>query len=189
MPETKPATPLSRYAIEWLLLGSVLLLVALIIGHFLSKMHKDIEALERDRLAVQARVIHDALERQIDTINRTLVGIRDELPHWRSQPDGMAQAQRRLKAFADAMPAVRTLLILDAEGNAIASNQDALIARNFGERDYFQIVARNPNADTLYLGPPFRTALGAYGMNMVRMCVVRTANLPASSPPPSMRPN
>ncbi len=174
MPETKPATPLSRYAIEWLLLGSVLLLVALIIGHFLSKMHKDIEALERDRLAVQARVIHDALERQIDTINRTLVGIRDELPHWRSQPDGMAQAQRRLKAFADAMPAVRTLLILDAEGNAIASNQDALIARNFGERDYFQIVARNPNADTLYLGPPFKTTLGVFGMNMVRM--VRGAN-------------
>ena len=168
MPKAKPATPLSRYAIEWLLLGSVLLLVALIIGHFMSEMRKDIEAHERDRLAVQARVIHDALERQIDTINRTLVGIRDELPHWRSQPDGMAQAKRRLKAFNDAMPVVRTLLILDAEGNAIASNHDALIGKSFRDRDYFQVVVRNPNADTLYLGPPFRTALGAYGMNMVR---------------------
>lgn len=169
MPDTQRTAPLSRYAIEWLLLGSALLVVALIIGHFMSEMRKDIETRERDRLTVQARVIHDALERQIDTINRTLVGIRDELPQWRSEPGGMLQAQRRLKAFADAMPAVRTLLILDAKGDAIASSQDALVGKNFSERDYFQVAARNPNVDTLYLGPPFRTVLGAFGMNMVRM--------------------
>ena len=168
MPNTQRALPVSRYGIEWLLLGSALLVVALIIGHFMSEMRKDIETRERDRLTVQARVIHDALERQIDTINRTLVGIRDELPYWRSESDGMAQAQGRLKAFADAMPAVRTLLILDAQGNVLASNQDTLLGKNFAERDYFQVAARNPNIDTLYLGPPFRTALGAFGMNMVR---------------------
>lgn len=169
MPNTQRAFSVSRYGIEWLLLGSALLVVGLIIGHFMSEMRKDIETRERDRLTVQARVIHDALEQQIDTINRTLVGIRDELPQWRSEPDGMLQAQRRLKAFADAMPAVRTLLILDAKGDAMASNQDALIGRNFAERDYFQVAARNPNIDTLYLAPPFRTALGAFGMNIVRM--------------------
>ena len=169
MPNAQRAFSVSRYGIEWLLLGSALLVVGLIIGHFMSEMRKDIETRERDRLTVQARVIHDALEQQIDTINRTLVGIRDELPYWRSESDGMAQAQRRLKAFADAMPAVRTLLILDAKGDAMASNQDALIGRNFAERDYFQVAARNPNIDTLYLAPPFRTALGAFGMNMVRM--------------------
>lgn len=168
MPNTQRAFSVSRYGIEWLLLGSALLVVALIIGHFMSEMRKDIETRERDRLTVQARVIHDALEQQIDTINRTLVGIRDELPYWRSESDGMAQAQRRLKAFTDAMPAVRTLLILDAQGNVLASNQDTLLGKNFAERDYFQVAARNPNIDTLYLGPPFRTALGAFGMNMVR---------------------
>lgn len=168
MPNTQRALPVSRYGIEWLLLGSALLVVALIIGHFMSEMRKDIETRERDRLTVQARVIHDALERQIDTINRTLVGIRDELPQWHSEPAGMQLAQRRLKAFTDAMPAVRTLLILDAQGNVLASNQDTLLGKNFAERDYFQVAARNPNIDTLYLGPPFRTALGAFGMNMVR---------------------
>ena len=168
MQNTQRALPVSRYGIEWLLLGSALLVVALIIGHFMSEMRKDIETRERDRLTVQARVIHDALERQIDTINRTLVGIRDELPQWHSEPEGMLLAQRRLKAFTDAMPAVRTLLILDAQGNVLASNQDTLLGKNFAERDYFQVAARNPNIDTLYLGPPFRTALGAFGMNMVR---------------------
>ena len=169
MPNTQRAFSVSRYGIEWLLLGSALLVVGLIIGHFMSEMRKDIETRERDRLTVQARVIHDALERQIDTINRTLVGIRDELPQWHSEPEGMLLAQRRLKAFTDAMPAVRTLLILDAQGNVLASNQDTLLGKNFAERDYFQVAARNPNIDTLYLGPPFRTALGAFGMNMVRM--------------------
>ena len=169
MPNTQRAFSVSRYGIEWLLLGSALLVVGLIIGHFMSEMRKDIETRERDRLTVQARVIHDALERQIDTINRTLVGIRDELPQWHSEPAGMQLAQRRLKAFTDAMPAVRTLLILDAQGNVLASNQDTLLGKNFAERDYFQVAARNPNIDTLYLAPPFRTALGAFGMNMVRM--------------------
>lgn len=174
MSKASRANHLSRYSIEWLLLGGALLLVALIVGHFFSEMHKDIEKRERDRLAAQARVIHDALERQIDTINRTLIGIRDELPRWRTEADGMALAKRRLKAFVDAMPAVRTLLIIDAEGNAIAANHDAVIGKNFRERDYFQAVARNPDIDTLYLGPPFKTSLGVFGMNMVRM--VRGAN-------------
>ena len=151
MPNTQRAFSVSRYGIEWLLLGSALLVVGLIIGHFMSEMRKDIETRERDRLTVQARVIHDALERQIDTINRTLVGIRDELPQWHSEPAGMQLAQRRLKAFTDAMPAVRTLLILDAQGNVLASNQDTLLGKNFAERDYFQVAARNPNIDTLYL--------------------------------------
>ncbi len=161
--------PLSRYRIEWLLLGAVLLFIALIIGHVLKTMHADVEARERERLAAQARVIHDALVRQLDTINRTLAGIRDEIPRWRADADGMAMANRRLKAFVDAMPAVRTLLILDAEGTAVAANHDEVIGRNFSEREYFRTVARNPDADTLYVGPPFRTALGVFGMNVVRM--------------------
>ena len=159
----------SRYTTEWGLLGGTLLLVAVILGHFLSEMRKDIEVRERDRLAVSARVVHDALERQLDTINRTLVGIRDELPRWRTEKDGLSLANRRLKAFADAMPTVRTLLVIDAQGNVLAANHDTVIGNNFRERDYFQAAVRNPDADTFYVGPPFKTALGVFGMNLVRM--------------------
>ncbi len=49
MPNTQRTAPLSRYAIEWLLLSSALLVVALIIGHFMSEMRKDIETRERYR--------------------------------------------------------------------------------------------------------------------------------------------
>jgi sensor domain CHASE-containing protein len=108
MPNTQRAFSVSRYGIEWLLLGSALLVVGLIIGHFMSEMRKDIETRERDQLTVQARVIHDALEQQIDTINRTLVGIRDELPQWRSEPDGMLQAQGFCRRHAGGAHAIDT---------------------------------------------------------------------------------
>ena len=48
MPNTQRAFSVSRYGIEWLLLGSAWLLVGLIIGHFMSEMRKDIETRERD---------------------------------------------------------------------------------------------------------------------------------------------
>ena len=108
MPNTQRAFSVSRYGIEWLLLGSALLVVGLIIGHFMSEMRKDIETRERDRLTVQSRVIHDTLEQQIDTINRTLVGIRDELPYWRSESDGMAQAQGVCRCHARRAHAIDT---------------------------------------------------------------------------------
>ena len=164
-----PLSSLSRYATEWLLLGGVLLLVALILGLFVAQKHQEIGVHERDRLAVSARVVHDALVRQLDTVNRTLVGIRDELPRWQAQGDGRELAERRLRAFVDAMPAVRTLLVLDAQGDVVAANHEALRGKNFRERTYFQMVQRQPHAQTLYLGPPFKTSLGVFGMNLVRM--------------------
>ena len=164
-----PLSSLSRYATEWLLLGGVLLLVALILGLFVAQKHQEIGVHERDRLAVNARVVHDALVRPLDTVNRTLVGIRDELPRWQAQANGRELAEQRLQAFVDAMPAVRTLLVLDAQGDVVAANHEALRGKNFRERTYFQMVQRQPHAQTLYLGPPFKTSLGVFGMNLVRM--------------------
>lgn len=159
----------SRYTSEWLLLGGALLLSALTILYFFHAMHVDINKREQERLAAQARVIHDALAGQLDIIDRTLAGIRDEWPRWRTHTEGMAQARRQLKMFADAMPYVRTLLIFDAQGNVLVANHDQLVGKNFRERDYFQTVARNPDFDTLYVSPPFKTTLGVFGMNLVRM--------------------
>ena len=164
-----PLSSLSRYAAEWVLLGGVLLLVALILGLFVAQKHQEIGVHERDRLAVSARVVHDALVRQLDTVNRTLVGIRDELPRWQAQANGRELAEQRLQAFVDAMPAVRTLLVLDAQGDVVAANHEALRGKNFRDRGYFQAVQRQPHAQTLYLGPPFKTSLGVFGMNLVRM--------------------
>ncbi|WP_301101844.1 response regulator [Propionivibrio sp.] len=154
------------YRVEWLLLGGALLLLGVVISFFLHAHYREIDTGERERLSVQARIIHDNIARQFDTVNRTLVGIRDE---WPTAKGEMGQTNHRLKVFADAMPGVRTLLILDANGNVLAANQDQLLGKNFHEREYFQRVLKNPQADTLYVGLPYETSLDVFAMNIVRM--------------------
>lgn len=166
MPPRSHPTPFIK---EWIFLLSALLTLGGFIGWSLFDEHRAIEQREREYLAVQANTIHDILGRQLDAISRALLSNRNELSRWKTLPDGMERANQRLIAFTDAMPGVRTMTILDAEGTAIAANRPELVGRNFRERDYFQNVLRQPDPDRLYIGPPFTTNLGVWAMNVVRM--------------------
>jgi diguanylate cyclase (GGDEF)-like protein/PAS domain S-box-containing protein len=170
-PNATPAAPPHnrRFLAEWLLLVASLLFLAGFVGYSLHQEHEEIARRERERLTTQARVIHDNLGRQLDAINRALTNIRNELPYWNAQADGMAQATRRLGAFAEAMPGVRTLAILDATGTIRASNQPRIIGGNFREREYFQVPLRRPDASMLYVSPPFRTSLDTWIINIVKV--------------------
>ncbi len=169
MSKVNRAVPLSRYAIEWLFLGAALLLVALIVGHFLNAMYEEIGTRERERLATQASVIDKSLGRALHVIDRTLTGIRADLPGWRQEKDGMARASHRLRAFGDAMRSVRTLLILDDKGDVIAASRSELLGKNFAQRNYFQTAQAQANPDVLYVSLPFETSLGVWAMNLVRV--------------------
>ena len=169
MSKVNRAVPLSRYAIEWLFLGGALLLVALIVGHFLNAMHEEIGTRERGRLATQASVVDKSLGRTLHVIDRTLTGIRADLPGWQQEKDGMAHASHRLRAFSDAMLSVRTLLVLDAKGDVIAASRSELLGKNFAQRNYFQTAQTQANPDVLYVSLPFETSLGVWAMNVVRV--------------------
>ncbi len=161
--------PLDRFTKEWLLLGGALLALAGLLGWSLASERAAIDARERDRLAVQARVIHDTVERQLDAVNRALASVRADLPGWQRQPNGMRMASQRLRAFADAMTSVRTMSVLDARGTVVAANWPELIGADFSGRPYFQAVLARPDPDTLYVSAPFMTALGVWAMNAMRM--------------------
>lgn len=158
-----------RFLAEWLVVVASLLFLAGFVGYSLHQEHEEIARRERERLTTQARVIHDNLGRQLDAINRALTNIRDELPYWNAQADGMALATRRLGAFAEAMPGVRTLAILDAAGTVRASNQPRIVGGNFREREYFQVPLQRPDASMLYVSPPFRTSLDTWIINIVKV--------------------
>ncbi len=164
-----PLITRNRFLAEWLLLLSGLFVVGAVIGLTLYRDHTAIGALERDRLATQARVIDKNLGRALLVVDRTLTGIRDDLPGWQQERDGMARASHRLRAFADAMRSVRTLLVFDAEGDVVAANHPALLGKNFAHRPYFQRAQADANPDVLYVSPPFETALGVWAMNVVRV--------------------
>lgn len=163
------STPFRAFRNEWLLLIGALLAISISVAYTLYQDHQALAQRERDRLTQQALVIHDSVERQFDSVNRALINIRDEWPAQRLQDGSVTTAIPRLKAFVDAMPGVRGLFVVDASGTLRATNFTQLIGINVSDRPYFQQVLKNPRADTLYLSPPFRTALNVWGINMVRM--------------------
>ncbi len=157
----------SVFLVEWLFLVGALLLLAGVLLYTQVYEHRALRERERERLLATVAVLHDNIGRQLDSINRALVNIRDEVPRWR-QSDDMAAAHRRLKAYTDAMPGVRTLTLIDVRGTVLASNRPELVGRNFRQRDYFRAAMASPSTDTLYVSPPYLTALGVYALNVVR---------------------
>src|SRR5665647_1366372 len=154
-----------RYQFEWILLGVALLTLGALLGYSVYAEHGEIRALEEDRLQVQARVIAENIESQLQGVNNALVGVRADLLRWDGKKMSLAPS-RRLNVLSDVMPGVRTFIVLDAGGAVLASNRDELIGRNFSERDYFKVPRERPDPAVLYVSPPFKTVLGVVVISM-----------------------
>ena len=159
----------NRYLSEWILLLGGLSIVVGVVGVNFYREYVDIGNRERERLATQARVLEKSFGQDLEVVDRALLGIRDDLPGWRGTEGGVSQASHRLRAFADAMRSVRTMFVLDAEGNMIAASRPELIGQNVSYRPYFSEARAHPNPDILYVTPPLKTVLGAWVMNVVRV--------------------
>ncbi len=157
MLELPPSPSRSRVGREWAGLGSALLALGLLVGYSLYQNRHEIDALERDRLRVQARVIADNLGHQFKGVDNALAGVRDNFPLWERSELAHA-ASIRLKALNDAMPGVRSIHILDAQGRVLATSRDAAtVGRSFADRKLFTIPREHPNPATLYISPPYTT--------------------------------
>ena len=156
------------FVTEWLLLGGALLVLGTGLLYALIYEYRSIDQHERERLSIQARVINDILGRQLEAIDHALIRVRRELVVDKKAAT-LAHIDYHLSAFVEAMPGVRTLLVLDADGQVIASSRSELIGRNFNERDYVQTPRRRPDAEMLYVGPPFRTVLGVWSLSLARL--------------------
>ena len=152
-----PAAPRSTAAREWVWLGAALLAVGLLFGYSVYRDRQEIDTLERDRLQVQARVVADNLGHQLKGVSNALAGVRGDFASWdRSRLAELASP--RLAALNDAMPGVRSMHILDAEGRVVATSRDpATLGRSFAQRDLFKIPRNRPDLATLYLSPPYTT--------------------------------
>jgi len=156
-----------RFKFEWALLGMALLSIGAVLGYWIYADHGEIEAAEGERLQVQARVIEENLGSQLTGIDAALAGIRNDVVRWNGNRI-VVQPSRRLSVLSETIPGVRTWIILDAAGTALASNRSALVGRNFGERDYFKVPRARPKADTLYVSPPFKSVAGVVTIDLTR---------------------
>ena len=159
-PPRAPA-PGSTFLVERIALAIGLLIVGAIIGYALLKTHGATDTTERDRLHAQARVIGENVGQQLDGINRALASVRDDFiampPH---QTSTLLSA--RLKVLSDAIPGVRSMVVLDADGTVVASSVDALLGRDFADRDYFRAPKAAQSPATLHVASPYKNALDNY---------------------------
>jgi len=165
----KPWVHTRRALSEWLMLAIVLLIFASYIAYSLVQDHHLIDAQTRDRLTQQDRVVEANLGRQLSSTNLALRGVIGQIQGWRKQHEFSIPANAHLKALADAMPGVTTMLILDAQGTVTASDKPALVGKSFAHREYFQAVLADPNPQTLYVSPPFVTTSGNFTLTLSRM--------------------
>jgi len=145
----------------------MLLVLGAIIGYWLYTERIQVEVRERDRLQTQARVIEANLGRQLESVSKTLVDIRDEFSPPLNKTTA-AEASRHLKALSLAMPGAYAITIHDAKGIAVAASRHELLNDDASERAYFKVARAGANPDTLYVAPPFKTVLGTYSILVTR---------------------
>ena len=144
---------------EWLLLILALALVGAVLVFMYVNDIDRVNASERDRLHTLSNVIAKDIERNLAVINVVLEGV---IQDYLAGPDAVhsqAGLSRRLRALDAAMPGIRSLAVLDANGLITAASSANLIGDLFFYRDYFQTVRDRPDKDTLYLSAPFKSWL------------------------------
>ncbi|HQQ69697.1 MAG TPA: diguanylate cyclase, partial [Alicycliphilus sp.] len=140
---------------EWWWLAWVGLLAAGLLAVGLWQGHQRTEKRERALLAQQAGVLHDNVGVQLEAINTVMNRLRADLRADLGAVDGHAHLRERMRNFADAMPAVRTISLLDAHGRVLASSGADLVGRDLSRREYFQTAMRAGPADPLLVSRPF----------------------------------
>lgn len=163
------AAAVRRQWIEWLflLLGLLLVAAALAYAHVAEAARHD--AAERERLGVLTALLAKNIEVDLAATNLVLGGvIRDYLGTGAAADAGRA-LPRRLAALVDAMPGVRTMLVIDAKGKPIATNIAELADQDFSRRAYFQTARDAPDARMLYISAPFHSFKGDLVITASRM--------------------
>ncbi len=158
-----------KYRSQWFLTIGLLGLLGSLIAYDILMERRNTEAIEYDRLLVQARVIDENLNHQLTATYQSLHSILGGLGLWRSGNSYLPEAGLVMKALSEANPGVRTLRIVDAHGIVRASDRAELVSRDVGTMAYFQTVRRHRDPGTLYLSAPDNTALSIYSMTAALM--------------------
>ena len=160
--------PSSQLRREWWWFALVMLLLGLLLAADLWGDYRRTDASERQHLQQQVTIVHDNVVRQLTAINQVLETLAQEMPRGRHGPDQVEQLNSRLQAYTQAMLGVRSLSVLNAQGDVLASNQRALLGKNFSQREYFTQAVAAPSPQTLVVSAPFEGALGTQVIVLAR---------------------
>jgi diguanylate cyclase (GGDEF)-like protein/PAS domain S-box-containing protein len=171
LPDTpSPSQAPPSFRGEWVRLLGLLLLLLSLTGYWLYSERVNTALAERLRLQAQAQVIAQNIERQLAGVNAALAGVRYDLVSGDRNTETNALTLN-LKVLADAMPGVRSLMALDAQGKVTGSNLPALAGQNFSQSEFFKTPQAGLDATTLYVSPPYKSLLDAYVLNVTRVMI------------------
>jgi PAS domain S-box-containing protein len=156
-------------ALEWVALGAIVVAFGAYVGFELHGSRVDLEAAEQARLEHEAAVVEKILAARLQATSNALEALRVEVPALRSRPDGMSQLSQRMQAMVSSMTGVRTFLLVNAQGIAVASNRKELIGGDWHEGERYRSIRSRPDAAMLYVSPPFATPLGNWALSLGRV--------------------
>lgn len=150
------ATPL-RNRRERAGLALVMVLLLLVVAASRWDSYRHVDDSERASLKAQARAIEESLQRQLIAVRAALKGVRSDLEKF-PPAERQLYVSLRLAALADAMPGVRNMHVLDAQGRISVSSVPSVVGRDFSALEYLRSIASQPQPDRLYVSEPLVTA-------------------------------
>ncbi|SEG05724.1 sensor domain-containing diguanylate cyclase [Marinobacterium lutimaris] len=147
--------PLQRARFEWITLLASLTLLGVYIVWSIIERHTSTIRQEEQRLTAQAEIVNSYLSEHLDSIYRVLELVRRNLPEWQGSDAAMDQANTEFQHHIETLNGIRTLAVLDKQGDVIASSRASLLQKNFSQREYYQTALTNPAAETLHISRPF----------------------------------
>lgn len=150
---------------EWARLALFLALLVAGIAVLRWDAWRNDRAAARAHLEAQVRAIADNLGQQLSGADAALRALRGRVDAGELRAADPA-ALRELQTLSAAMPGIRTLSVLDADGRVRLSNRPELVDGVFAGREYFLAARERNDPALLQLSTPFRTSLGVYSMNL-----------------------
>ncbi|MGM9515569.1 bifunctional diguanylate cyclase/phosphodiesterase [Roseateles sp. DB2] len=142
----------------WLWLGLAFLGLWLLLGLWLRNERQVARAHEGEKLQSLVQTLDGIVSQQLIAIQAALQTVDAEYPRWRAAQK-QADGESLLQTLTRAMPGVRLLLVVDANGRVQASSMPELLGRDVSDRPYFIQSQRRPQEGLLHVTPPYQTLL------------------------------
>jgi len=163
-----PAVHAWRRWRAWALLALVLALAwALALG-WLANEREALRHHEGEKLEGLVRTLDGIVAQQMIAAHAALQTVASQAPGWRPaqlQQDG----EPLMRTLTQAMPGVRALLLLDAQGQVRASSHVDLLQLDLHQHAAVLALRAQPQAGMLYLSPPLLDPPAGHSISLARL--------------------
>jgi diguanylate cyclase (GGDEF)-like protein/PAS domain S-box-containing protein len=158
-----------RFTREWVLFLVAALLLGGLLAAVSTRNRDESLAAERERLLAQAHVVEQNVAQQLEGLARALSAVATEGAELDPASPRASALGGKLLALSDAIPGVRSMVLVNAAGRVVLSTVDDWQHRDFSERAWFTAPKAEADLTRLYMSPPWRTALGRWTMPVSRV--------------------